>query len=132
MVGLWRRSRLSAVLRAAQINRSNVNKLQVAWKYPTGDNNKYFFNPLVADGTHLCAGEEQLHRGAGCATGKEVWALLGEPDTKVITHPRHQLLGEQGSIGRTAAVCEQPLPARHRRSHRQNDSLLRQSTAASI
>src|SRR5690349_11597299 len=33
----------------AQINRSNVSKLEIAWSYPTGDNNKYFFNPLVVD-----------------------------------------------------------------------------------
>src|SRR6266568_4658100 len=33
----------------AQINRSNVSQLEVAWSYPTGDNNKYFFNPLVVD-----------------------------------------------------------------------------------
>ena len=33
-----------------QITRSNVSKLQVAWTFPTGDNNKYFFNPVVVDG----------------------------------------------------------------------------------
>ena len=32
-----------------QINRSNVSKLEVAWTFSTGDNNKYFFNPLVVD-----------------------------------------------------------------------------------
>jgi quinoprotein glucose dehydrogenase len=30
-----------------QVNRSNVNQLQVAWTYPTGDGRKYFFNPIV-------------------------------------------------------------------------------------
>jgi len=34
-----------------QINRANVHKLQRAWTYPTGDSNKYFFNPLMIDGT---------------------------------------------------------------------------------
>jgi hypothetical protein len=29
-----------------QINRSNVKQLQVAWRYSTGDHNKYFFNPM--------------------------------------------------------------------------------------
>ena len=28
-----------------------MSKLQVAWTFPTGDNNKYFFNPVVVDGT---------------------------------------------------------------------------------
>src|SRR4051794_31717739 len=33
-----------------QINRTNVQQLEVAWVYPTGDGRKYFFNPLMADG----------------------------------------------------------------------------------
>ncbi len=33
-----------------QINKSNVTKLQVAWKFATGDSGKYFFSPLVAGG----------------------------------------------------------------------------------
>src|SRR5471032_114407 len=33
-----------------QINRSNVNQLETAWVYPTGDGRKYFFNPLVSGG----------------------------------------------------------------------------------
>lgn len=33
-----------------QINRSNVNQLQIAWTYQTGDN-RYAFNPLMVDGT---------------------------------------------------------------------------------
>src|SRR3984893_12177116 len=33
-----------------QINRSNVGRLKIAWKYPTGDGNKYLFNPIVIDG----------------------------------------------------------------------------------
>src|ERR1700740_2671611 len=35
----------------AQIDRSNVNQLQVAWSYPTADGNKYLFNPIVVDRT---------------------------------------------------------------------------------
>src|ERR1700693_3154876 len=34
----------------AQIDRSNVGRLEVAWSYPTGDNNAYSFNPIVVDG----------------------------------------------------------------------------------
>ncbi len=33
----------------AQINRSNVSKLEVAWTYATGDDHRYFFNPVVVD-----------------------------------------------------------------------------------
>src|SRR5260370_37757232 len=34
----------------AQIDRDNVSQLEVAWTYPTGDNNNYFFNPLAVAG----------------------------------------------------------------------------------
>jgi hypothetical protein len=33
-----------------QINRTNVGRLQIAWKFPTGDGNNYLFNPIVIDG----------------------------------------------------------------------------------
>jgi quinoprotein glucose dehydrogenase len=33
-----------------QINKSNLNQLQVAWSYPTGDKNNYTFNPVIVDG----------------------------------------------------------------------------------
>jgi quinoprotein glucose dehydrogenase len=32
-----------------QFNKSNVNQLQIAWIYPTGDDNTYLFNPIVVD-----------------------------------------------------------------------------------
>src|SRR5690242_1645245 len=34
-----------------QINKSNVQTLQVAWKYSTGDGGGYLFNPIVVDNT---------------------------------------------------------------------------------
>ena len=34
-----------------QIHKANVGKLKRVWTYPTGDSNKYFFNPLMVDGT---------------------------------------------------------------------------------
>ena len=33
-----------------QINRSNVQRLKVAWTYPTLDQGAYSFNPVVVDG----------------------------------------------------------------------------------
>jgi glucose dehydrogenase len=33
-----------------QVNKTNVNKLQVAWTYPAGPGN-LLFNPIVVDGT---------------------------------------------------------------------------------
>ena len=32
-----------------QIDKSNVNQLEVAWTYPTGDNRTYIFDPIVVD-----------------------------------------------------------------------------------
>ena len=69
----------------SEINRSNVSKLQVAWTYPTGDNNKYSFNPLVADGLMYVLGKSNSIIALDAATGKEIWVLPAEPDTKVIT-----------------------------------------------
>ena len=70
----------------SQINRSNVSKLQVAWTYPTGDNNKYSFNPLVADGMIYVLGKNNSIVALDAPTGKEFWALPADPDTKVITN----------------------------------------------
>lgn len=69
-----------------QVNRSNVTKLQVAWKYATGDSNKYFFNPLVIDGTMFVLAKNNSIVALDAATGKELWAHAPEPDTKVITN----------------------------------------------
>ena len=33
-----------------QITKENVKDLKVAWFYPTGDNKRYEFNPLIVDG----------------------------------------------------------------------------------
>jgi quinoprotein glucose dehydrogenase len=68
-----------------QINRSNVAKLEVAWIYPTGDNNRYFFNPLVVDGVIFVLAKSNSIVALDAATGKEIWTHT-EPDTTVITN----------------------------------------------
>ncbi len=69
-----------------QINRSNVSKLQVAWTYPTGDNSKYFFNPIAIDGTLYVLAKTNSIVALDAATGKEIWTYASPPDTKVITN----------------------------------------------
>src|SRR5260370_36304469 len=69
----------------AQLKRSNVSKLQVAWTFPTGDNNKYFFNPVVVDGLMYVLAKSNSIVALDAATGKEVWTHAPEPDTTVIT-----------------------------------------------
>ena len=70
----------------SQINRTNVSKLQIAWTYPTADENKYYFNPLVVDDTIYVLAKNNSIIALNAATGKEIWALPADPDTKVITN----------------------------------------------
>src|SRR5260370_4377034 len=56
----------------AQINRSNVSQLEVAWTFPTGDNNKYFFNPLVVDTTMYVLARDNSIVALDAATGAEI------------------------------------------------------------
>jgi quinoprotein glucose dehydrogenase len=69
-----------------QINRTNVAKLQRAWTYPTGDSNKYFFNPLMVDGTLYVMAKGNSIVALDAATGKEKWAFSPGSDIKVITN----------------------------------------------
>ena len=69
----------------AQIDRSNVSKLEVAWTYPTGDHNKYSFNPVVANGLMYVLAKNNSIVALDAATGKEIWVHAPEPDTTAIT-----------------------------------------------
>src|SRR5437764_4287329 len=68
-----------------QINRSNVSRLEIAWTYPTGDNNKYFFNPIVVDGVMFVLARNNSIVALDAATGKEIWVHAAEHGTTVIT-----------------------------------------------
>ncbi len=69
-----------------QINRSNVNQLQVAWTYPTGDTNRYSFNPIVVDGLMYVLAKNNSLVALNAFTGKEVWVHETGTHTKLITH----------------------------------------------
>src|ERR1700728_2837612 len=69
-----------------QINRSNVEKLAVAWVYPTGDNHQYLFNPIVIDGLIYVLARNNSIVALGASTGKEVWSYSPGPETKIITN----------------------------------------------
>lgn len=68
-----------------QINRSNVTRLQVAWTYPTGDNNKYFFNPLVIDGVMYVMAKGNSIVALDAVSGSEIWTWAPGLETKIIT-----------------------------------------------
>ncbi len=69
----------------AQINRSNVSQLEVAWTYPTGDSHHYFFNPLVVDRTIYVMARNHSIVALDAVTGKEIWVHPADPGTDIIT-----------------------------------------------
>ncbi len=69
-----------------QISRSNVGKLEVAWTYATGDNNKYFFNPLVVDNVMFVLAKNNSIVALDATTGKEIWTHTSGPEVKIITN----------------------------------------------
>ena len=56
-----------------QITRSNVNQLQVAWVYPTGDDHSYLFNPVVIDDVMYVLARNSSLVALDATTGKEIW-----------------------------------------------------------
>src|SRR5204862_490845 len=69
-----------------QINRSNVKQLEVAWVYPTGDGNRYFFNPIVINGLMYVLAKNNSIVALDAATGKEIWSYSPAPQTRIITN----------------------------------------------
>ncbi len=69
-----------------QINRSNVRRLQIAWKYPTGDGNKYLFNPIVVDGVMYVLAQQNSIVALDATTGRELWVHKTAAQTRLITN----------------------------------------------
>jgi glucose dehydrogenase len=67
-----------------QVNKTNVNKLQVAWTYPVGPGN-LLFNPIVVDGTMYVVSNRNAIVALDAATGKEIWS-----------HPNTGIVGSHG------------------------------------
>jgi quinoprotein glucose dehydrogenase len=68
-----------------QITRANVNQLEIAWVYPTGDDKKYAFNPLVADGMIYVLAKNNSVVALDAATGNEIWTHSPDAPTTIIT-----------------------------------------------
>ena len=94
-----------------QINRSNVSRLQIAWKYRTGDGNKYLFNPIVVDGVMYVLAKHNSIVALDAATGREMWIHPTDRANQADHQSRHQLLGKRGPIGSAFVVRRQQLPA---------------------
>jgi quinoprotein glucose dehydrogenase len=56
-----------------QIDKDNVNQLQVAWEYPTGPGQPTHFNPTIAGGRMYVATGDNKIAALDPATGREIW-----------------------------------------------------------
>lgn len=70
----------------AQINRSNVGHLQVAWSYATSDGKKYLFNPIVVDRTMYVLAKNDSIVALDAATGRELWVHPIHAKTRLVTN----------------------------------------------
>jgi quinoprotein glucose dehydrogenase len=68
-----------------QINRANVGKLEIAWTYPTGDAQKYSFNPIMVDGVLFVLAKHNSIVALDARTGKEIWIYTPDPAARIIT-----------------------------------------------
>ncbi len=58
---------------AAEITKENVQQLQVAWMYNTGDSQSYFFSPIVVDTVMYVLAKNSSLVAVNIRTGKEIW-----------------------------------------------------------
>ncbi|NDD63568.1 MAG: pyrroloquinoline quinone-dependent dehydrogenase [Acidobacteria bacterium] len=73
----------------AQINRSNVRSLEVAWEYETGDSSKgteIQCNPIIVDGVMYVTSPTMRVIALDAATGSEIWKF--DPFTEAGARPR--------------------------------------------
>ena len=68
-----------------QINKATVSRLEVAWRYASGDSRSYRFNPIVVDGTMFVLAKNNSIVALDAVTGQEKWA-----------HPNDGAVGDRG------------------------------------
>jgi quinoprotein glucose dehydrogenase len=61
----------------AEIDKSNVAQLEIAWTFPSGDRS-FAFNPVVVDGTMYVLARDNEIVALDAATGKERWSHPNE------------------------------------------------------
>ncbi|MGD8809156.1 MAG: PQQ-binding-like beta-propeller repeat protein, partial [Gammaproteobacteria bacterium] len=71
-----------------QINRRNVERLDVAWTYSTGERGSYLFNPIVVDGVMYVLAHGATIVALDARTGEELWRHEneGRVGTRGINH----------------------------------------------
>ena len=60
--------------------------MKIAWNYPTGDGNKYSFNPIVVDRTMYVLAHNNSIVALDATTGKELWTHPTDKKTTLITN----------------------------------------------
>jgi quinoprotein glucose dehydrogenase len=78
-----------------QINRRNVDELEVAWTYSTGERGAYLFNPIVVDGVMYALAHGATIVALNAATGEEIWRK--ENDGRIGTRGINYWESEDGS-----------------------------------
>ncbi|WP_051359748.1 PQQ-binding-like beta-propeller repeat protein [Adhaeribacter aquaticus] len=63
----------SRFFKGSQITKKNVDKLQVAWVYPTTDSVPNFFSPIVVDTIMYVMAKNYSLVAINALTGKEIW-----------------------------------------------------------
>jgi quinoprotein glucose dehydrogenase len=69
-----------------QINKSNVAKLQVAWRYKIGENKRYNFNPVIAGDRMFVMGAGNSIVALNATNGKPLWTWTPPAGTTAITN----------------------------------------------
>jgi quinoprotein glucose dehydrogenase len=69
-----------------EINRTNVRTLKIAWVFPTGDENRYFFNPIEAHGLTYVLAENNSIVARNPETGQKVWVHKADLHTEIMTN----------------------------------------------
>lgn len=69
-----------------QINRSNADRLDLAWSYSIGDGKRHFFSPVVVDNVAYVLAKNDSIVALDASSGEELWVHEPGPGTTAITN----------------------------------------------
>jgi glucose dehydrogenase len=68
-----------------QINKSNVTRLEIAWRYPIGENKRFSFNPVIAGDRIFVMGAGNSIVALNASSGAPIWKWSPPAGTTAIT-----------------------------------------------
>ena len=102
-----------------QINRANVDKLEVAWSYATGDDRAYEFSPIVVGKIMYVLAQRTSIVALDAATGRQLWVYHPKDVRPLEMHRGINFWQSQdGSEQRLLISFSNRLPGPHRCPHR--------------